>query len=123
MSDVFISYAREDKPRAELVAQALERECISVWWDRDIRPGKSYDQVIDAALDSAKCILVLWSKHSVASDWVKAEAAEGSRRGVLVPAFIEEAKLPLEFRNSRLLILSDGRAIADIRSFGSSLRL
>jgi hypothetical protein len=98
VSDVFISYARDDKPRAELVAQALEREAISVWWDRNIPPGKSYDQVIEEALDAAKCVIVLWSSQSVASDWVRAEAAEGSRREVLVPAFIEEAKLPLEFR-------------------------
>ena len=29
MTDVFISYAREDRPRAELIAQALKREGIS----------------------------------------------------------------------------------------------
>jgi hypothetical protein len=60
---VFISYAREDKPKAELIAQALGREGLSVWWDRKIPPGKSYSQVIEEALQSAKCIIVLWSKQ------------------------------------------------------------
>jgi hypothetical protein len=98
VSDVFISYAREDKPEAELVAQALERDGVSVWWDRNIPPGRSYDEVIEEALDAAKCVIVLWSRKSVASDWVKVEAGEGNKRGVLVPALIEEAKVPLEFR-------------------------
>jgi hypothetical protein len=96
--DVFISYAREDKPSAVLMAQALEREGISVWWDRNISIGKSYDQVIEEALNSAKCIVVLWSRQSVVSDWVKDEAEEGNRRGVLVPASIEDVKVPLGFR-------------------------
>jgi len=95
---VFISYAREDRPKAELVAQALDREGLSVWWDRTIAPGKSYDEVIEHALNASKCVIVLWSSRSVASDWVKVEAAEGNERGALVPALIEEAKLPLEFR-------------------------
>jgi hypothetical protein len=98
MIDVFISYAREDKSSAILIAQALEREGVSVWWDRNIAPGKSYDRVIEEALDLAKCIVVLWSKQSVTSDWVKDEAEEGNRRGILVPASIEEVKAPLGFR-------------------------
>jgi hypothetical protein len=96
--DVFISYAREDKPCAVLIAQALERKGLSVWWDRNVPPGKSYDRMIGEALDSAKCIMVLWSQQSVASDWVKDEAEEGNRRGVLVPASIEEVRVPLGFR-------------------------
>ena len=43
-------------------------------------------------------MVVLWSKASVSSHWVRAEAAEGARRGILVPALIEAAKIPLEFR-------------------------
>jgi hypothetical protein len=96
--DVFISYAREDKPKAELIVQALGREGLSVWWDRKIPPGKSYSEMIGQALDSAKCIIVLWSKQSVASDWVKDEAEEGKRRRILVPAMIEDVIAPLGFR-------------------------
>jgi hypothetical protein len=96
--DVFIRAARKDKSCAGLIAHALEREGVSVWWDRNIAPGKSYDRVIEEALDLAKCIVLLWLNHSVASDWVKDEAQEGNRRGVFVPASIEDVKLPLGFR-------------------------
>jgi formylglycine-generating enzyme required for sulfatase activity len=40
----------------------------------------------------------LWSRTSVASKWVKAEASEGDRRGILVPVLIDDVKIPLAFR-------------------------
>ena len=98
MSDVFMSYAREDRLRAEILARALELNGWSVWWDRTIPLGKSFDRVIEEAIESSKCLVVLWSTASVISDWVKTEAAEGMRRGVLVPVLIEGVTIPLEFR-------------------------
>jgi hypothetical protein len=98
MGDIFISYASADRERARLLADALARKGWSVWWDRTIPPGKEFDQVIEEALDSAKCVVVLWSKTSTASSWVKTEAAEAMRRKILVPALIDETKIPLEFR-------------------------
>lgn len=46
-----------------------------MWWDRTIPPGSTFDRVIEQALDSARCVVVLWSATSAASDWVKTEAA------------------------------------------------
>ena len=40
MSDIFISYAREDRPRAAAIARALEAQGWSVWWDWIILAGK-----------------------------------------------------------------------------------
>ena len=98
MSDIFISYGSLDRGRAKLIADALAGQGWSVWWDRMISPGKEFDEVIEGALDSAKCVVVLWSKTSVASSWVKTEAAEAMRRKILVPALIDDVKIPLEFR-------------------------
>jgi hypothetical protein len=69
-----------------------------VWWDRKIIPGENFDQVIEHELEAAKSIVVLWSKNSISSEWVKNEAAMAAERGVLVPAMIDSVKLPLEFR-------------------------
>jgi hypothetical protein len=99
VSDIFISYSKLDRAKAQVLAKALEQEGWSVWWDPKIPPGKTFDEVIERALDTAKCVVVLWSKKSVLSDWVKTEAAEGKRRGILIPALIEDdVKIPLEFR-------------------------
>jgi hypothetical protein len=98
VNDIFLSYASPDREKARLVARALEARGWSVWWDREIPPGKSYDEVIEEALDASNCIVVLWSKASAASGWVRAEAEEGLRRRILVPATIESATVPLGFR-------------------------
>jgi hypothetical protein len=99
MSDLFISYASEDRVRAKQLAEALDRHGWTIWWDREIPFGKSFDQVIEEQITEARCLIVLWSVHSVASDWVKNEAREGKARGVLIPVLIEETRIPLEFRH------------------------
>ena len=101
MSDIFISYASEDRDQAHKLASALESLGWSVWWDRDIITGQAYDQVIERELNGAKSVVVLWSSHSVASEWVKNEAAAAAERGVLLPVLIERVTLPLEFRRKQ----------------------
>jgi len=98
MSDIFISYARADRPRAAAVAKALEDHGWSVWWDWKIPAGKTFRQVIQEQLDEARCVIVLWSVKSVTRTWVIEEAADGAQRGILVPAFIENVRPPLGFR-------------------------
>jgi hypothetical protein len=98
MSDIFVSYASEDRERAHDLADTLGARGWSVWWDRKIPLGKSFDAVIEEALGQAKCVVVLWSGVSVSSEWVRNEASEAKRREILVPAFIEDVDAPLAFR-------------------------
>ena len=98
MADIFISYASEDRDRVKPLAQALEEQGWSVFWDRTIPGGKIWDEVIEEALDAAKCVIVIWSKISKSSKWVRAEAEEGLKRNILVPVSIETIKIPLLFR-------------------------
>ncbi len=98
MSDIFISYAREDRALADQLAEVLVAQGWSVWWDRNIASGEPFDQVIEDALAAARCVIVLWSAHSVGSRWVRAEAGEGLSREVLVPIMVDEVQAPLAFR-------------------------
>jgi hypothetical protein len=98
VADVFVSYAAEDRDRAARLSTALIELGWSVWWDRRIIAGQTFDQVIEQELDAAKSVVVLWSKHSIESEWVKNEAAAAAERDVLVPAAIDKVRLPLEFR-------------------------
>ncbi|MGD8948386.1 MAG: pentapeptide repeat-containing protein, partial [Desulfobacterales bacterium] len=98
MSDIFISYAREDRKKIEALAKGFESKGWSVWWDRKIPPGKTFSQVIVEELAKARCVVVAWSKQSVKSNWVQEEADEGLNRGILIPVIIEDTLPPMGFR-------------------------
>ena len=98
MANIFISYANEDRERAGRLARVLESCGWSVWWDRKIIAGQTFDEAIERELEAAKCVIVLWSEKSIGSEWVKNEAAVAAERDVLVPVLIDRVKLPLEFR-------------------------
>lgn len=101
MTDVFISYATTDRVRAREIANALSARGWSVWWDRKIRAGQTFDEVIERELETAKNIVVLWSEASIGSEWVKNEAAVAAQRGVLIPVLLDKVKIPLEFRRKQ----------------------
>ena len=98
MADVFISYARADKARVAPLVAAIEAKGWSVWWDPEISPGQEFDDQIDAEINAAKAVLVVWTPISVASRWVRGEAREAAERGILVPVRFEQARLPMDVR-------------------------
>ena len=108
MSDIFISYGSEDRGKAKDIADALKQQGFSVWWDRSILPGETFDTVIEDALDAAKCVIVLWSKTSVSKEWVRTEASDGKQRRILIPVLIErDVRIPIEFRRMQAADLID----------------
>lgn len=106
MSEIFISYATSDRDMARALASLLEGRGHSSFWDRTILPGAKWDEVIEAALQRARVVVVLWSKAAVRSDWVKNEAGHAADRGVLVPVLIERVEPPLRFRSIQAADLS-----------------
>jgi TIR domain/PDZ domain len=117
MADIFISYASKDRACAEMLAQALGARGWSIWWDREIPLGKSFDEVIEEALADCRCVVVLWSAVSIASEWVRNEASEAKRRGILIPVFIEAVEAPLAFRLLNGADLRDWRGDAEHGEF------
>jgi TIR domain len=91
--DIFLSYARGDQATAGRFAEAFEAQGFSVWWDAALRSGEAWDQEIEKALKAAKAVVVLWSKQSVESRWVRAEATLADRNKTLVPVMIEACNM------------------------------
>ena len=125
MSDIFLSYAKGDLPKAQALARALEKRGWSVWWDRKIATGENFDKVIQQALSDAGCVVVLWSKESVTRRWVLAEAEEGAEREILAPVLIEKGvEPPLAFRRiqSAKLVEWDGsKASTDFQKLAGDI--
>ena len=78
------------------LAEHLQGESWSVFWDRDIPPGRQWSDVLQAKLAPAGCVLVLWSENSVGSRWVKEEAEVGAKRDVLIPVRLDATEPPLD---------------------------
>lgn len=97
--DIFVSYKREDERLAARLAKALEAEGFRVWWDRRLLPAQSWREQIQAALDAASVVIVVWTEESTGAhgDFVRDEAAQAKARGRLVPVMMERTSLPLGF--------------------------
>jgi hypothetical protein len=98
VADIFISYTHQDRETAERLASALTAWGWEVWWDRTLPPGTCFRAEIARQLQTAKCVVALWSRESVKSDWVVDEAEEAKVRGILVQAIIENVQPPHGFR-------------------------
>jgi len=95
---VFLSHANEDRERVAQVAQRLRSQGYKVFDQRDLQPGKRWDDQIAEALDRADAVVVFWSHAAFASESVRVEAEEGLRRGVLLPVLLDDARPPISFR-------------------------
>ena len=105
-SDVFISYAREDRASVERLAERLQAAGWTVWWDTSLRAGELFADAIERRIDAARIVLVLWSGHSAASQWVKAEAMAAQQQGKLLPVTVERIPLPVPFNACHTVDLS-----------------
>jgi serine/threonine-protein kinase len=103
MSDVFISYKAEDRRRIQPLVRALQADGYSVWWDEHIGTGDEWRQTIENQLDSAKCVIVVWSKRSAGPEgrFVRDEASRAQRRGIYVPVLLDAVDPPLGFGESQ----------------------
>lgn len=116
-TDVFISYAREDRETAAQLADALAQRGLQVWWDRDLPAGIDFAKVIEAQLESARVVLALWSLDSVHSGFVRDESSRALRAGKLLPVRIVEVDLPLGFGQLHTLDLFDWDGDTDDEAF------
>src|SRR5262245_51762266 len=85
MADVFISYAKTDRPLALKLAAMLEAEGWKVWWDTSLTIGDDFRNEIMTELGRARAVVVIWTDASIKSDWVRSEAGRAQADRKLIP--------------------------------------
>ena len=101
MPDVFISYKKEEREIASTLAARLTEAGYDVWWDDALLAGERYEDEIAAVLDRSHAVVVLWSRQSVKSEWVKAEAEAARQQKKALPVIIDDmppTQMPLLYR-------------------------
>jgi hypothetical protein len=106
MVDVFVSYSHEDAEIIRCLAENIDVDGFETWWDRKLIPGQEFDREIEKNVSNSKCVVVAWSKHSVDSRWVRAEASEALAQKKIVPAQIGDCSIPIEFRHIQVAYLA-----------------
>jgi TIR domain len=100
MATIFISYSRKDLKTKVALGRQLSKAGLSVWSDESIVAGDKYSQTIQRELDRAKAVVVLWSRSSIKSDYVCAEAEFARKSGKLIQvntASLDPQSLPIPF--------------------------
>lgn len=107
MSDVFISYSRDDLESVSKIAAAVKEAGYDLWWDKDLPPHLSYTEVIQEKIGGAKAVIVVWSADASKSEWVRAEADMARNQNKLVQTSIDDGMPPLPFNQIQYASLSD----------------
>lgn len=103
---VFFSYSRADRDEAIPIIEMLERAGYSVWWDGVLGAGVQYVEITEQALETADAVVVLWSRNSIGSNWVRDEAMVGREQQCLIPITLDGSPPPLGFRQFQVLDFS-----------------
>ena len=98
---LFISYAHEDRPFVEKLASSLRELDMSVWYDTlEVSVGDSLLDKINKGLQASDYVLVVLSKNSASSEWVRKEMNAAffreieTKRVVLLPARLDDSAPP-----------------------------
>ena len=115
---VFISYSNNDCKVAGEVCSALEACGYKCWFaERDVLPGKHYDEEIVDGIESSVVIIALISSHSIVSKHVRREIEIGLSSGkALLPVKIEDVEV-----GKKLRYFLAGLQILDICGTGNQL--
>lgn len=115
---VFVSYAHDDRQRVEPLVKFLAKH-FNVWWDTGINLGETWRQTLMHQLDSARCVVVVWTEASVEREFIWSEVARVKDRGIVIPVKLDRnARIPLGFDQMQHLDLTSwaGRATKSLEA-------
>ena len=74
MTQVFLSYADEDRAMMEKIRNSLRRESITIWTNKsDIQTGEAFEEAIERGIEQADNLVYLLSPNSVNCSYCQRE--------------------------------------------------
>ncbi len=106
---VFVSYSHKDKDEVFALINHLMLCSCNVWYDVNLESGNDWNEQVAEKLLSAECVLLLITKNSVQSEYVRDEINFARSKGKKIfSVFLENVELPLGLE----LMLGRSQAIA-----------
>lgn len=106
--DIFVSYAREDRPRIEPFVQFMTDRGLDIWFDDRIPGGSQPFDEIATALRDSSFVLLFWSDSACGSSFVQREIRYAETLGKrIIPIKLDRRAYPAAIA----LILADRQAV------------
>jgi formylglycine-generating enzyme required for sulfatase activity len=114
---VFISYCHADSHFVDQLADRLKASGVNVWIDKwKIKVGDSIIQRINEGIGASDRLIVVLSRSSVESKWVREELnaatiknVEQEKHAFILPVLIEECKIPSLLQHRKYANFKDDR--------------
>lgn len=105
---VFLSYSRRDADVMTRLCDDMRDEQLTVWTDEALTPGDTIWQMeIEKAIESAGCVVVIFSPDAKKSQWVREELEYARTHNITIfPVLargVEADSLPFGFTNVQFL--------------------
>ncbi len=98
---VFLSHSSADNKTSLKLFEWLQDKAVPVWFDNvELRPGDSLNESIMSGIESSDILLVIISKNSIKSSWVKKEIMLMIRKQIsdgrtrVIPLIYGDVKMP-----------------------------
>lgn len=93
-TQVFLSYKRDDRVRAREIAELLEKQGTSVWWDAELQAGTDFRAEIENQLKRSSSVVALVSPQYLSSNLVEREIEFAKAQNKkIVPVFLSQEKV------------------------------
>lgn len=126
---IFLSGSFKDQDSLSHIADFLRENGYSPWLaNEEIKPGEALTQKISTAIEKADCMIIVFSKNSIQSEWVRYETLSALVRELenkmfIIPIVIGHVNnLPMYLMDRKFLILKEIFDSKDLRPLLESLR-
>jgi hypothetical protein len=109
-NQVFISYARKDRPWADWLAERLTQHGFQIWTDATSVPtGESFIAELNKMIEKSDVVLAILSPSYFQSAWCQHETAAAANKVPIIPVLVEPCEVQGFLRNYNWADLTSDR--------------